>query len=198
MIWRNDVPFCLPFRLPLVTGHSLAGEQIAVELVVQPTKEGVCLILVVENLLQRAGATGRLFSLCDADTLKMSGAAGRPAARTSFVEVPDRDDPRHASRVPQASFELMLPGIDLHGSGATGQLAARASRRGPVGACYGSGDFAWQTPGVSAMRGRRTDPRRNKTGNSTNAVGRAASPNSSAPGSCGHSRSFRRDYESDQ
>jgi hypothetical protein len=82
----------------------------------------------------------------------MLGAAGRPAARASFVEVPDRDDPRHASRVPQASFKLLLPGIDLHGSGATGQLAARASRRGLEGVCYGSGDFAWQTPAVRQCR----------------------------------------------
>ena len=100
----------------------------------------------------RAGATDRLFSVCDADTLKMLGATGRLAARASFVEVPDRDDPRHASRVPQASFKLLLPGIDLHGSGATGQLAARASRRGPEGACYGSGDFAWQTPAFRQCR----------------------------------------------
>jgi hypothetical protein len=61
----------------------------------------------------------------------MLGATGRLAARALFAEVPDRENPHHASRVPQASFKLLLPGIDLHGSGATGQLAAAASRRGP-------------------------------------------------------------------
>ncbi len=38
------------------------------------------------------------------------------------------------------------------------------------------GRFRLADPGVSAMAGRRTDPRRNKTGNSTNAIGRAPSP----------------------
>jgi hypothetical protein len=63
------------------------------------------------NDFLRAGATGSMLSLCDADTLKMLGATGRLAARASFVDVPDRDDPHHASRVPQASFKLLLPGL---------------------------------------------------------------------------------------
>jgi hypothetical protein len=143
----------------------------------------------------RAGATGRFSSECDADTLKMFGATARPAARALFVEVPDRENPHHASRVPRASFKLLLPGIDLHGSGATGQLAARASRRGPRRMlCVGR--FRLTDPSVSAMPGRRTDPRRNKTGNATNAIGRARSPKSSTPGSCGYVRSLRHVYES--
>jgi hypothetical protein len=60
------------------------------------------------------------------------------------------------------------------------------------------GRFRLADPSVSAMPGRRSDPRRNNTGNSTNAIGRAPSPNSFAPGSCGHSRSLRPIYESDR
>jgi hypothetical protein len=44
----------------------------------------------------RPGATGRLLSSCDADTLKTLGATERLAARALFLEVPDRDNPQHA------------------------------------------------------------------------------------------------------